>query len=319
MRNVLSAVSKSRWFFIVAGFVAPLLGASQVFAQSIDERHIDCTTVYNPLIYPVCALREISTLTEVVLTWAMFLGGLVALFMFIYGGYLRATARDDAQQAEQGISAMTWAVIAAMLAASLFIFLRLLGSFINVDVFSGVPVAYAQEDAVQQEQVQMEDLVQISGEIRSYQTGEVIPGTQVTLFWFSSDGWVEWPAQTYLNQRNPYTADTFGQYRFLVPPGSYRLLANRNGYLEEESEVIAVELDKPIVRNITLQEGRLIWAYLVAAGWIVFIVAAAYIIVVRIVVWRKKSSLRSHLLSEIRKEDENSDTTLESNTDEEPS
>ena len=85
-----------------------------------------------------------------------------------------------------------------------------------------------------------------------------ISGVQVTLYSDTHSGqWLMWDAWNY-DQVNPQTTLDDGYYSFYTPPGTYRVMAEKNGYPTFTSPNLAV-VDKPVRHNVPLGYR---WVYL---------------------------------------------------------
>lgn len=58
---------------------------------------------------------DIGTIFSNIITWALFMGGAVAVVYIIYGGFTYITSAGDSEKAEQGKSALTNAIIGVIL------------------------------------------------------------------------------------------------------------------------------------------------------------------------------------------------------------
>jgi hypothetical protein len=73
-----------------------------------------------------------------------------------------------------------------------------------------------------------------------------------------ADTWVTWEAWAYDQQVNPQVTGADGYYSFFVPSGTYRITADRPGYLPFTSPDIAV-VDAPARLNIPLAQLRQVY------------------------------------------------------------
>lgn len=95
-------------------------------------------------------------------------------------------------------------------------------------------------------------LVDPYGIVSDTQTGKPIAGAIVLLYQRNPDGTdILWPGAQYDNQKNPQMTREDGAFSFLVPPGTYYLLAKREGYHQFQSEPLSVVSDA-IQYNILL-------------------------------------------------------------------
>ena len=69
-------------------------------------------------------------------------------------------------------------------------------------------------------------------------TANKLPGAKVTLYEGSSGSEI-WDATPY-HQVNPQTTDVSGQFAFLVPPGRYSLLVQKDGYRDQTTTVFEI-------------------------------------------------------------------------------
>lgn len=80
-----------------------------------------------------------------------------------------------------------------------------------------------------------------------------LEGVTVTLFEDTVGRWNEWDAAKY-DQENPQLTNQQGEYSFLVPPGTYKIIAKHDGYQTYESDKLVVEEGKPVNLNVELVE-----------------------------------------------------------------
>ncbi len=82
-----------------------------------------------------------------------------------------------------------------------------------------------------------------------------IPDVTVSLYWFNKErgAYELWDAEKY-QQQNPQVTDERGAYSFLVPPGSYYLEAEAEGYLPYRSEPFEVVTGSGMHMNIRIEK-----------------------------------------------------------------
>lgn len=293
----------------IAGLLAPVVSAAPY------PTRIPCTGTVggqpvNPLLVPSCAVRELPRLAIYIFNMAIITAVVTALVFLIIAGYLYITAEDDTRQQEKARDTIKYAIIGLIIAGSAYILLRTFSQPFNVDIFSSVvPKAYAQEitptPVLENDPTPTpQSLVQLSGKIKALQTKEEMAGVTATLFWLNNGRWEVWPAQQFNNQRNPYPTDIFGQYQFFVPSGQYYIELNKVGYFRQVTEVIEIKTASVAV-DVYLKQATTIWIYLLIVGVVAFFSSLAYIIIQKIVEWRKHEEMRSLVRRQIRGNDQN--------------
>ncbi|MCA9388106.1 MAG: carboxypeptidase regulatory-like domain-containing protein, partial [Candidatus Andersenbacteria bacterium] len=96
-------------------------------------------------------------------------------------------------------------------------------------------------------------------------TGEPLPGAVVTLYVQDAFGqWASWPGAAY-HQMNPQTTTETGRYRFLVPPGTYYMEVNKEGYQTTVSQIIELENGGPISGDVRVPQRSFPWP-----SWLLF-------------------------------------------------
>lgn len=248
--------------------------------------------------YPACAFQEIGRLTIYIIDMGIIAGAILALGALIYGGAQYTWSVDDPEKREKAQKTIQWAVVGLLIAAAVYLVMAFAGVVLRVDVFSWQPQKIYANNI---ETVEEQPLVQLSGKVRHSTSQEILPGTEVALFWFNQNQWELWPAQNFRNQRNPYLADSFGQYQFLVPPGQYYLNVQKNGFFEGRLGPVTVETT-PVQVDIPLKAAPTVWVYLIVVGVPMLVGTMVYFSIRRIILWRKKEELRQQLLREVRKE-----------------
>lgn len=89
-------------------------------------------------------------------------------------------------------------------------------------------------------------------------TANKLPGAKVTLY-EGSFGSRIWDATSY-RQVNPQTTDASGQFAFLVPPGQYSLLVQKDGYRDQTTTIFEISNNvvnqsvEVIIKPLTLDE-----------------------------------------------------------------
>lgn len=84
---------------------------------------------------------------------------------------------------------------------------------------------------------------------------------KLTLYVNNNGQWEIWDGSKY-NQNNPQTTTDNGEYGFMVPAGTYYVVASKDGYFEYRSEEITVKEGKPVNVNIQMQQkNNNLWIY----------------------------------------------------------
>lgn len=60
---------------------------------------------------------DLATIFQNIITWALYIGGGVAVIYIIYGGFTYITSAGDTEKAEQGKHTLTYAIIGVILIA----------------------------------------------------------------------------------------------------------------------------------------------------------------------------------------------------------
>ncbi|NTV30493.1 carboxypeptidase regulatory-like domain-containing protein [candidate division WWE3 bacterium] len=302
-------------FVILAVF---LVVPAHVHATTPYPTRIPCDSLANPLLVPSCAVRQLPVLAIYMFNMSVITAVIASLAFMIYAGYLYVTAQDDTRQQEQARATITYSIFGLILAGSAYILLRTFTQPFNIDIFSYFkPTSvYAQEQSTQEvptptvattATVDPNSLVQLSGKVRTLSEHTILAGVEVTLYWLNNGRWEVWPAQTFDNQRNPYTSDVFGQYQFFVPAGQYYVEINKVGYYKQVTDVVEIK-NASVAVDVYLKQATTIWIYLLIVGVVAFFSALAYIVIQKINQWRKHQEMRSLVRRQIRGNDEQNGT-----------
>lgn len=85
------------------------------------------------------------------------------------------------------------------------------------------------------------------------------------------DKFITWNAQEF-GQVNPQITKEDGEYAFLVPAGTYRLLIEKDGFSKVETESFSVD-DQLIIKNIEMQKKYNIVFIVIVIGFSLLIVS----------------------------------------------
>lgn len=259
--------------------------------QDIDENGNPYQV--NPLLRPGCALQELPNLVGYVVNIAIVAAAILALIFILLGGFYYAWSMDDPKLQEQARKTIQWAVIGLIFAASAFVIMQVIAQTFHVPGFGlGVGSVYAQ--GVDEPVLRY----QVSGKVYDQQTHEVLAGSDVRLYQKQEDKWVLWPARDFDNQRNPFTADSFGQYHFFVSPGDYRVEAGRLGFFAAKSEVISV-VDRSLTNDLYLERAPMLWMLFLIFGLVALVGMFAYVGVRAVNVWRRRMDLKQMVQREL--------------------